>query len=85
MDKLTDTQAIDELRALLLPVATANGCYMEVADRRGTGVVGINWRCEDGGVGWQQIEWMDDLDDLTGVEALAAARAVLTSIVDEWK
>ena len=76
--KLTNNQAIDELRTLLLPVAAAHGCWLEVMDRRGTGVVGINWRCEDGGIGWQQIEWVDDLDDLDGVEALALARAMLT-------
>ena len=56
MTREANNHAIDELRALLLPVAAANGCYMEVDDRRGAGVVGINWRCEDGGVGWQQIE-----------------------------
>lgn len=75
MKSETNSQAIDELRALLLPVAATHGCYLEVGDRRGTGVVGINWRCEDGGIGWQQIEWMDDLDGLGGVEALALARA----------
>ena len=75
MTREANNHAIDELRALLVPVAIAHGCYMEVDDRRGTGIVGVSWRCEDGGIGWQQIEWMDDLDGLGGVEALAVARA----------
>lgn len=75
MTKEDDREAIDELRALLVPVAAAHGCWLEVVDRRGTGVVGISWRCEDGGVGWQKVEWLDDLDGSGGVEALAAARA----------
>lgn len=79
MTREADSEAIDELRAMLLPVAAAHGCYLEVDDRRGTGVVGINWRSEDGGIGWQQIEWLDDLDGSGGVEALTLARAFLLS------
>lgn len=80
MTREDDNHAIDELRALLLPVSAAHGCYMEVDDRRGTGVVGINWHCEDGGIGWQKIEWVDELDGMRGVEALAAARTLLVNI-----
>lgn len=58
-----------ELHRVLPPYAAKHGCWLEIQDRRGAGIVGILLRAETKGTSWQMVEWLDDLDGEAAFDA----------------
>lgn len=58
-----------KLHRVLPPYAAKHGCWLEIQDRRGAGIVGILLRVETEGTSWQMVEWLDDLDGETAIDA----------------
>lgn len=57
------------LYQVLPPYAADHGCWLEVQNRRGCGTVGILMRAEREGTDWQKVEWIDDLDGESAIDA----------------
>lgn len=57
------------LYRVLPPYCAAHGCWLEIQNRRGTGIVGILMRNEREGTDWQKVEWIYDLDGESAIDA----------------